>query len=338
MEQQDRRVVVTGASSGIGRATALDFARQGARVALAARNVAALADVAQEVEDLGGTPLVVPTDVAELSHVQALGAAVQQEWGGVDVWVNNAGVSSYGFVAETEVEEIERVLAVDLLGPIYGTKTALELMKPVGTGVIITVASALGRRAIPLQAAYCAAKHGILGFDEALRLELQETDPGIRLVDVLPSSINTPFFAHARSKVGLAPRPYPPVYEPQVVAQAIVAAADNPVRTVYAGGAGRALDVAQRISPRLVDWYLQGPGKAVELQLTPTLADERDNLEQPSTGRGSARGDFDAEAAPTSRYTQVLGLHPTRAPLAVAGVLATRAVARRRRHRRRARA
>ena len=333
---QDRaaqRVVITGASSGIGRATALAFAAKGARVALAARNVAALTAVAQEVEDIGGQALVVPTDVASYEHVRALGTAVDEAFGGVDVWVNNAGVATYGAVVDTDVEEIERVLQVNLLGPVYGTKVALELMRRDGTGVIVTVSSALGRRSVPLQAPYCAAKHGLLGFTEALRLELQGSDPGIHVVDVLPSSINTPLFSHARSKVGLLPRPIAPVYEPRVVAEAIVSAARHPVRTVYAGGAARALDVAQRVSPRLVDWYLQGPGHGVTGQLTPLPASDDDNLDEASTGRGSTTGAFGAEALPDSRYTRTLGSHPARAPMAVAGALVL--VARRRRHRRR---
>lgn len=334
MQDSGQRVVITGASSGIGRATALAFAGHGARVAVAARNVAALTTLAAEVEDLGGEALVVPTDVSRYDHVQALGTAVQEAFGGVDVWVNNAGVSTYGTVVDTAVEEIERVIAVDLLGPIYGTKVALELMRPQQSGVIITVSSALATRSVPLQAAYCAAKHGVLGFDEALRLELRDSDPGIHLVDVLPSSINTPMFTHARSKVGLLPRPIPPVYDPRVAADAIVAAARHPVRTVYAGGAARALDLAQRLSPALVDWYLHGPGRAVASQLTPLPPPQEDNLDQPSTGPGSTRGAFDAESRPESRYTSVLGVHPRRAPLALAGVLVGTVAARRRHHRR----
>jgi len=249
------------------------------------------------------------------------------------VWVNNAGVAAYGRVADITVEDIERVVQVNLLGTLYGTKVALDVMRPQGSGTIINVASALGRRAVPLLASYCSSKHGVLGFDEALRLELQETDPGIHLVDVLPSSINTPLFEHARSRVGLQPRPIPPVYEPRVVAEAIVAAAEHPVRTVYAGGAGRALDMAQRLSPRFVDWYLQGPGQAVAQQLTALPAQDEDNLEAPLPGRGTTTGVFGAESLHRSRYTRLLGVHPARAPLAVAGVLAGRAAIRRRRHR-----
>lgn len=333
MKHNGQRVVITGASSGIGRATALAFAHRGARVAVAARNVGALTSLAAEVGDLGGQALVVPTDVSRYDDVKALGTAVDDAFGGVDVWVNNAGVSTYGAVADTSVEEIERVLAVDLLGPIYGTMVALDLMRPQHSGVIITVSSALGKRSVPLQAAYCAAKHGLIGFDESLRLELQDSDPGIHLVDVLPSSINTPLFTHARSKVGLLPRPIPPVYDARVVADAIVAAARHPVRTVYAGGAARALDVAQRVSPRLVDWYLHGPGRSVASQLTPLPPGDADNLDAPSVGPGSTSGPFGQESRADSRYTAVLGVHPSRAPLAVAGVLVGTAAARRRRHR-----
>src|SRR5918995_5287329 len=247
-------IVLTGASSGIGRETALQFARRGAKLALAARNEDALDTLAAEVERLGGEALVVPIDVSDFNRVAELASRAVERFGRIDTWVNNASVSTYGTVEQLEVEEIRRVIEVNLLGEIYGMKAALPRLRRTG-GTIINVSSTLGKRAVALQAAYCAAKHGVVAFGEALRLELRHAKVPVAVVDVLPSSINTPLFEHARSKLGVLPQPIPPVYEPRVVAEAIVGAAQQPVREVFAGFAGTLLAGAQRISPDLVDWY-----------------------------------------------------------------------------------
>jgi NAD(P)-dependent dehydrogenase (short-subunit alcohol dehydrogenase family) len=220
-------VVLTGASSGIGRETALEFARRGARLVLAARSQQALEEVAAEVARLGGEPLVVPTDVSDFDQVSLLAERAVERFGRIDTWINNASVSTYGLVEQMEVEEIRRVIEVNLLGPIHGMKAALPHLRRAGGGVIVNVSSTLGKRAVPLQAAYCAAKHGLVAFGEALRLELRHARVPVQVVDVLPSSINTPLFEHAASKMGVLPRPIPPVYEPRVVAQTIVAVAER---------------------------------------------------------------------------------------------------------------
>lgn len=305
----DHVVVVTGASSGIGRETALEFGRRGASVVVAARNQAALETLADAIGRLGGEALPVVTDVSDFDQVADLASRAAERYGRIDTWVNNAAVSTYGTVEQMNAAELHRVVEVNLMGQIYGMKAALPYLQQSG-GSIINVSSALGERAIQLQAAYCAAKRGVVGFGESLRLELKSEESPVRVVDVLPSSINTPLFSHARSKIGVRPKPVGRVYEPSVVAEAIVAAAKRPVRQVYAGFAGRLLAIGQRISPRLTDWYLAGPGDAVEGQRTERPDDEVDNLFTPSTGPGRTTGDFGDRSKSDSVYTRLLAPHP----------------------------
>ena len=314
-------VVVTGASSGIGRETALAFGQRGASVVLAARNEPALREVAREIERLGGKAHAVPTDVAEWAQVERLAEEAVARFGRIDTWVNNAAVSAYAAVEAMTVEEIERIVRVNLLGQVYGTKAALSRLGQQNQGTIVNVSSALAERAVPLQAAYCATKHGIKGFTEALRLELAHDRSGVAAVLILPSSINTPLFAHARSKLGVKPQPIPPVYEPRTVAEAILAAAEHPRRDVYVGGAGKLLTLAQRVSPALLDRYMLQDGRAVEQQRTDEPDDGRDNLFAPLAGTGSATGEFGRRSQTTSLYTRVLGLHPNRERAVVAAAL-----------------
>jgi short-subunit dehydrogenase len=259
----------------------------------------------------------VVTDVSDHAQVATLATQAVERFGRIDVWVNNAAVSTYGTVDQMEVDELHRVIEVNLMGHIYGMKAALPHLRVTG-GKIINVSSALGERSVPLQAAYSAAKHGIVAFGEALRLELRKEDSPVRVVDILPSSINTPLFTHARSKLGVKPKPVGRVYEPIVVASAIVEAARRPVRQVYAGFSGRMLDAGQRISPRLMDWYLSKPGDAVAGQRTDRPDDGVDNLFTPSTGPGSTTGDFGQGSKSTSIYTRVLAPHPLAGRLAFA--------------------
>ncbi|MDQ0893622.1 SDR family oxidoreductase [Agromyces ramosus] len=302
-------VVITGASSGIGRATALEFGRRRASVVAAARNQAALQSVADEIDRLGGNAIPVVTDVSDFEQVADLASRAAERFGHINTWVNNAAVSTYGTVEQMDAAELHRVVEVNLMGEIYGMKAALPYLRESG-GSIINVSSALGERAISLQAAYCAAKHGVVGFGEALRLELKAAGSPVQVVDVLPSSMNTPLFNHARSKLGVKPKPVGRIYEPQVAAEAIVAAAQRPVRQVYVGFAGRLLAVLQRISPRLTDWYMAGPGDAVAGQRTDRPDDGVDNLFTASTGPGRTTGDFGERSKSTSIYTRALAPHP----------------------------
>jgi NAD(P)-dependent dehydrogenase (short-subunit alcohol dehydrogenase family) len=315
-------IVITGASSGIGRESAIVLGGRGASVVLAARNKAALHEVAREVERLGGIAEVVVTDVADWPQVERLAQAAVRRFGRIDTWVNNAAVSIYATVEELTVEEIERVLHVNLLGQIYGVKAALPHLTGQGRGTIINVASALADRAAPLQAAYCAAKHGVKGFTEALRLELARDHPGITVTLILPSSINTPLFSHARSKLGVKPQPIPPVYEPRVVAETILFAAEHPRRTIVAGGSGKLLVQAEKLSPTLLDWYLLQNERGFTQQRTDQPDDGQDNLFAPMSGTGSATGEFGQRAQATSLYTRHLELHPNRKRALNAAVLA----------------
>ena len=314
-------VVITGASSGIGRETALEFAQLGASVVLAARNVEALEEVVREAERIGGRAEAVPTDVAEWPEVERLAARAVERFGRIDTWVNNAAVSEYATVEQMTVEEIDRMVRVNLLGQIYGSKAAVSRMVPEGDGTIINVGSALSERAIPLQSVYCATKHGILGFTEALRLELARDHPEITVSLVMPSSINTPLFDLARSKMGVKPMPIPPIYEPRVVAEAIVFAAEHARRTVTVGGSGKFMTLMDRLSPDLVDWYMLQGDRMWKNQRTNESDVPADNLFEPSRGKGSTTGDFGDQAKSTSLYTRHFELYPERVR-AAAGAMA----------------
>jgi short-subunit dehydrogenase len=278
---RDQVVVITGASSGIGRATALEFARLGARLVLAARNEPALQELAEMVKNLGAQALVVPTDVAESEQVNRLARAAVREFGRIDCWINNAGVTEYATVEKTEVEEFERIIQVNLLGQVYGVKAALPYLKQQAESTIINVSSVLGERAVPLQAAYVASKHGVKGFTDALRMELKHEKTGINVTLIAPASINTPLFEHAPSKMGVKPRPIPPVYSPQQVAQAIVQAANHPRREVVVGGGGKLLLFLARLSPALVDWLMLWRGLIFRQQQTDLPPNSQDNLFAP---------------------------------------------------------
>jgi len=308
----DQVVVIVGASSGIGRETALRFGRAGATVVLAARNQSGLQNVAAELESLGARSQVVVTDVAEWAQVELLAQQTEERFGRIDTWINMAGVSVYGTVADMNVHDIERTIHVDLMGQIYGMKAVLPVMRRQRSGVIMNVSSALGVRSVPLMSAYCAAKHGINGFTESLRMELQYEKSGIDVVLVLPASMNTPLFRHARSRLGVLPKPVPPVYEPSVVAEAIVAAAQKPQRDVYAGGAGKGLSVLASLAPSLLDRFMVLGGTAFKQQKSDQPDNGVDNLDRALEELGSVRDQFERGTMSRSLYTRHLELHPNR--------------------------
>lgn len=307
-------VVVTGASSGIGRETSVAFGRAGAAVVLAARSEAALHDVAREVEAAGGQALVVPTDVSDAAAVNQLGAAAVARFGRIDTWVNDASIAEYANTWETTPEEMARIVAVNLLGVMYGSRVAIPLMAVEGEGVIINVGSVVSKRSAPLLGAYSAAKAGVKGFTDALHLELKRDYPGISAVLIMPSAINTPFFEHARSKMGTLPRPLPPVYEPAAVAEAILHTAEHPVAQVVVGGGGKVFTMLERVSPALANRMMRVGGAAWKLQQSGLPDDGVDNLFAPSGG-GPARGPWGEMAMPSSGYTRHLELHPERKAL-----------------------
>lgn len=308
----DQVIVITGASSGIGRETAIEFGLQGASVVLAARNPDALNEVANEIQRLGGTPFVAVTDVAEWNQVNRLAQQTVERFGRIDTWINNAAVMEHATVEQTTFDEAERIIRVNLLGQIAGTKAALPQFMEQGYGTIINVSSVLGFRSVPLLSIYCATKHGVNGFTESLRMELQRDHPGITVTLVMPASINTPLFAHSRSKLGVMPRPIPPVYEPGAVARAILHAAEHPQRDIFVGSIGPVTNVLEARVPSLIDWYMVSGNRIFKEQMTGQPDDGMDNLFHPGAGTGETTGRFGQKSKALSLYTQYLGLHPAR--------------------------
>ncbi len=275
-------VVITGASAGLGRATARAFARRGARVGLLARGRAGLEAAAADVRRLGGEALVVAVDVADADAVEAAAEAVEAAFGPIDVWVNNAMTAVLGEVADTTAEEFRRVTEVTYLGQVHGTLAALKRMLPRDHGHVILVGSALARRGIPLQATYCAAKHAIQGFFESLRCELRHNNSAVGLTIIQFPGMNTTQFGWARLHVADEPQPVPPIYSPELAARAITWAADHPRRRELWVGAPTALTViGNRLAPWAVEAYLARTGFGSQQTDAPAAPDRRDYLEAP---------------------------------------------------------
>jgi NAD(P)-dependent dehydrogenase (short-subunit alcohol dehydrogenase family) len=255
-----RVIVLTGASSGIGRATARAFGERGDRVALLARNTDGLDAAAAEVERAGGAALVCEVDVADADAVESAAARIDAAWGRMDVWVNCAMATVFGPVRDTTAEEFRRVTETTYLGYVYGTQAALRRMLPADEGVIVQVGSALAYRSIPLQAAYCGAKAAIRGFTDALRTELLHEGSGVRVSQVQLPAFNTPQSLRQRNKMPRKQQPVPPLYAPEAAAAAVVAAADRAPREVLLGFPGFRTVWGQRLVPALLDRYLARSG------------------------------------------------------------------------------
>ena len=285
-------IVITGASSGIGLVTARCAAAAGARVVLAARNERDLGAAVDSIRALGGRATCCVTDVADIDQVKRLGETAVDEFGRVDTWVNNAGVSIYGRCTEVPLADMRRQFDVNYWGQVHGMLTAVALLRQRG-GALINVASAVADRAIPLQGNYSATKHAIKAFTDTLRMELEEADIPISVTLVKPGSIDTPLFAKAKSLLGVEPQPIPPVYAPAVVARAILEAAEHPTRDVIAGGMGKVVSLGETVSPRLTDKYMER--STFDSQKTDApLADGRsDNLYAPVEDDGGERGRYD---------------------------------------------
>ena len=303
-------VVITGASAGVGRATARVFAQRGARVGLVARGLDGLEGTREEIERGGGSALVLPTDVASPEQVEAAAQAVEENFGPIDIWINNAMVSVFSPIKEMTPEEFKRVTDVTYLGAVYGTLAALRRMLPRDRGVIVEVGSALAYRGIPLQAAYCGAKHALQGFVDSLRCELLHDQSRVRVTMVQLPALNTPQFSWVKSRLPRKPQPVPPIFQPEVAADAIVWAALHDRPELYVGWPSVKAIVGNKIAPRLVDWYLSRQGYEAQQTDEPVEAGRVDNLWEPVAGDHGAHGDFDARSLSSSWQFQ-LAKHKT---------------------------
>ncbi len=291
-------VVITGASAGVGRATAQAFAREGARIGLLARGRAGLEGAKRDVERLGGEAIVLPTDVSDSAAVEAAAAAVEAEFGPIDVWVNDAMCSVFSPIKEMTAEEFKRVTEVTYLGFVYGSLSALRRMLPRDRGVIVQVGSALAYRGIPLQGAYCAAKHAIQGFCDSLRCELLHDKSKVRVVMVQMPALNTPQFSWVKSRLPREPQPVPPIFQPEVAADAIVYAAHSNRREIYVGAPTVQAVVGNKLAPALLDHYLGATGFDAQQTAQPVAPDRRNNLWAPVDDERDhgAHGSFDRRA------------------------------------------
>lgn len=289
-------VAITGASAGVGRATARAFAAKGYDVALLARGLDGLEAAQREVEAAGARALVVTCDVSDASAVGRAAEQIERELGPIDVWVNNAMVSVFAPIVETSPEEFRRVTEVTYLGYVHGTLAALRHMRPRNRGVIVQVGSALAYRAIPLQAAYCAAKHAVKGFTESLRSELLHEESDVHVTEVHLPAMNTPQFGWSRAKVRCEPQPVPPIFQPEIAADAVVFAAEHRRRDVLVGFPVVKAVVGEKVAPAYVDRYLARHGFDEQQTDEPTSPDRRDNLYEPLPGDAGAHGAFDERA------------------------------------------
>jgi len=289
-------VVVTGASAGLGRAIAREFGHHGASVGLLARGVEGLEGAKREIEDGGGRALVLPTDVADADAVEAAAKSVEETLGPIDIWVNNAMASVFSPVKKMKAEEYKRVTEVTYLGVVYGTLSALKRMLPRDRGMIVQVGSALAYRSIPLQSAYCAAKHAIAGFTDSLRCELIHDHSKIRLTMVQMPALNTTQFGWVKSRLKDKAQPVPPIFQPEVGARAIYWAAHHNRREVYVGAPTVEAIVGNKIAPGLLDHYLGRTGYASQQTSQPEDPHRPDNLWKPVPGDHGAHGTFDSRA------------------------------------------
>jgi len=313
----DQAIVITGATSGIGLVTARRAAERGARVLLVARNEEVLRELVTEVESTGGHAAYAVADVSDEAAVRAAGHAAVAAFGRIDTWVNDAAVSIYGKLTEVPIDEQRRLFDVNYWGYVHGCRVAIEHLRERG-GVIINVGSVLSDRSIPKQGAYCASKHAIKGFTDALRMEVEEAGLPIAISLIKPSAIDTPYKDHAKNYLERAPKNPPPVYAPDVVAEAILACAESPRRDVVVGGGGAVVSIVGRLLPRFTDLVMERTMSRLQLTDEPAGDREHHNLYQP-VDDGEERGIYPHHVAESSLYTKAM-LHPLASALLLLGI------------------
>lgn len=315
-------IVITGASSGIGLATARMAAKKGARLVLAARNGDALQQLVEEIRNHGGEATYATADVGREEDARAIAEEARRAFGGFDTWVNNAGVTVYGTLEEVPVEDMRRLFETNFWGVVYGSRIACEELRRHG-GALINIGSTLSDRAIPIQGIYCASKHAVKGFTDALRMELEADGAPVSVTLIKPSGIDTPYALHAKNYTDGEPKLPPPAYTPETVAHAILHCAEHPTRDVFVGASGKALAAIGYHAPGLTDKVMAKLFPALQTYNRPPRPREQNGLYS-AAGSLEERGNYEGFVMGTSLYTHA-ALHPmiTGAALLGAGALAT---------------
>jgi short-subunit dehydrogenase len=313
----EQTMVITGASSGIGLATARMAASRGARLVLAARSEPALQELAAEINVSGGHACFVVADVGKQQDFDDIVRVAREQFGGFDTWINNAGVSIYGTLETVDIDEMKRLFDTNFWGVVYGSRAALPELKQRG-GALINIGSAASDRAIPLQGAYSASKHAIKGFTDALRMELEREGAPVSVTLIKPGPIDTPYTYHARNYLDAEPKQVPPVYAPELVAKAILHAAETPVRDLFVGSGGKFLSVVGYHAPRVTDAIMRATFFSGSKSDLPPVPGDPNGLEEP-TGTLTERGTYPGHVRKTSLYTEG-ELHSLAARVTLAGV------------------
>jgi NAD(P)-dependent dehydrogenase (short-subunit alcohol dehydrogenase family) len=301
-------VSVVGASSGIGRATALEFAKRGAKVVVSSRSESKLKSLVEEIRSFGGEASFCVADVEVFEQVKAIADKTVEVYGRLDTWVHVAAIGIFATFDKTTPEEFKHLIDVNLMGQVYGAMAALPHLKREGRGALIHVSSMEGRRSLPYQSAYSSSKHGIEGFLEAMRLELIHEKWPISVTSVKPAVINTPFWNNGLTKLGVKPSGIPPYYDPRIVSDAILYAAEHPIRDLFVGDVAKLLDLAQKISPSLVDSLLLLIGFNLQHSDEPKSEDAPNNFYQSVPEDNRIDGDYQNLVIPS--ITDLLGKLP----------------------------